>query len=458
MAAVPIQALLATHDEPCLVLDQHLRIVAANKPFFASFQLREGDVLGESCGQLLNDLPGIELARTLGCRHDEILANGKPQTFICRLRGQRIPTTLVRVHCARVVDDAGNKLLLQTLRPLEGEMPGVSRSGMVGDSKAMMTLLDELAHAAAKDLPVLLQGESGTGKELSAEFIHNASKRRHQPFLTVDCTVLGADLFESELFGHEKGAFTGSTRTKRGLFELADGGTLFLDEIGEIPLSIQPKLLRALESGSFRRVGGTVQHQVDVRLVCATNRDLWSMVQARGFREDLYYRIAVFTIGLPPLRDRLDDIPALSRALLDRLISPDGNPIVVTPAALARLAEHDFPGNVRELFNVLQLGYALSLDGIIDAQHIRWQSLPGLVIPDPGHGGDDFGGMPPLPPPVGIAPTGDPTSGLSAREQSEATHIRQILNELDGNRRAAAARLGMSERTLYRKIKRYQLL
>ncbi|MCB1735753.1 MAG: sigma 54-interacting transcriptional regulator [Gammaproteobacteria bacterium] len=443
MANVPIDSLLATHDEPCMVLDTDLRILAANQPFLRSFQLDKGDVLGQPCKQLLHDIPGVDQPHRVGCRHEEILETGEAQSFICRLRGSRIPSTLVRVHCTRVMDDAGKALLMQTLRPLEGEIDGVSRSGMTGDSPAMMQLLDELAHAAAKDLPVLLQGESGTGKELSAEFIHNASARKNLPFLTVDCTVLGADLFESELFGHEKGAFTGSTRTKRGLFELADGGTIFLDEIGEIPLSIQPKLLRALESGSFRRVGGTKQHQVNVRLVCATNRDLWSMVQARQFREDLYYRIAVFTIDLPPLRDRLDDIPALSRALLSRLRGPEGQEIEITPAALAKLRSHDFPGNIRELFNVLQLAYALSLDGRIDVPHIRYQASSGMMMVDP--------------PPTPVITEDTELNGLSARDKAEAQRIRQTLDGCQGNRREAAEQLGMSERTLYRKIKRYQL-
>lgn len=451
MANVPIDSLLATHDDPCMVLDQDLQILAANKSFLTRFALDQGDVLGQPCKQLLHDLPGIDTPHSVGCRHQEILETGSAQTFICRIRGPRVPNTLVRVHCTRVLDDAGKRLLMQTLRPLEGEIDGVSRSGMIGDSPAMMQLLDELAHAAAKDLPALLQGESGTGKELSAEFIHNASARKNLPFLTVDCTVLGADLFESELFGHEKGAFTGSTRTKRGLFELADGGTIFLDEIGEIPLSIQPKLLRALESGSFRRVGGTKQHQVNVRLVCATNRDLWSMVQARQFREDLYYRIAVFTIDLPPLRERLEDIPALSRALLNRLRGPDGASIEITPAALAKLRQHDFPGNIRELFNVLQLGFALSLDGRIDASHIRYQVSPGLTMIDPpdtrpmgdsaGFAGEFAGAL----------------AELGGREQAEAQRILQTLEACEGNRREAADQLGMSERTLYRKIKRYQL-
>ncbi|MBN2885142.1 MAG: sigma-54-dependent Fis family transcriptional regulator, partial [Chromatiaceae bacterium] len=296
------------------------------------------------------------------------------------------------------------------------------------------------AQAAATEAAVLLHGETGSGKELAADFIHRHSARARAPLVIVDCTVLSEDLFESELFGHLKGAFTGAHSDKTGLLELADGGTLFLDEIGELPLSQQPKLLRALESGSFRPVGATRARQARVRVVSATHRDLRAMVERGDFRQDLYYRLAVLPIALPPLRERREDIPLLVEHLLAEL-TPPGRPRPRLDAqALAKLLAHDFPGNVRELRNLVHLAAALSPSGAIGPESIR------LPLPGPG-----------APPPSAVRATPLELDGLSPLEAAEARQILDLMQTHHGNRRAVAGALAISERTLYRKLRRYRL-
>ncbi len=238
---------------------------------------------------------------------------------------------------------------------------------MVGKTPAFTACMDQLKMVAAAQAPVLLQGETGTGKELAANYIHHNSPRSGQPFLTVDCTVLTESLFESEVFGHVRGAFTGSVGERIGLFEQADGGTLFLDEVGELPMSQQAKLLRVLESGQYRRVGGRSNRKADVRIVCATNRHLWDHVKAGRFREDLYYRIACLAVRLPPLRERIDDIQLLAPNLLEPISSAMSRHYSLTDDALERLKQYDYPGNVRELRNILSIAATHSKSGEIDA-------------------------------------------------------------------------------------------
>lgn len=225
----------------------------------------------------------------------------------------------------------------------------------VGRSVPMRQIFGLLERLAPSDATVLLGGETGTGKDVLANAIHRASPRRERPFVIVDCGAVVANLIESELFGHEKGSFTGASNARQGAFELADGGTLFLDEIGELPLDLQPKLLRALEQRCFRRVGGSREHRVDIRVIAATKRNLQLEVERGKFREDLYFRLAVVPIELPPLRERLDDLPMLVDTLLRALSAEDPKepPLVISRGAVEALGGHDWPGNVRELRNVL---------------------------------------------------------------------------------------------------------
>lgn len=242
--------------------------------------------------------------------------------------------------------------------------------GIIGDSPAIKAVTAQIHKVAPTMTPVLLRGESGTGKELFARALHDLSERRDQPFVKVNCAALSQSLLESELFGHEKGSFTGAVAQKKGRFELADKGTLFLDEIGEIGPEFQAKLLRILQEGEYERVGGTRTLKVDVRLVTATNKDLEAAVARGDFRADLYFRICVVPIVLPPLRERLEDVPVLARTFLDRFNRQNGMDKTITPDALAQLARCQFPGNVRELENCISRVAALSAGKVIDAKEL----------------------------------------------------------------------------------------
>src|SRR6202521_4400924 len=237
---------------------------------------------------------------------------------------------------------------------------------VIGNSPALEAVLEQVERVAPTGSTVLIQGETGTGKELIAQAIHNISSRCGRPFIRLNCAAIPFDLLESELFGHEKGAFTGAIAQKVGRFELADKGTLFLDEVGDIPSALQPKLLRVLQEQEVERLGSTRTHQVDVRLVAATNRDLVSMVKQREFRSDLYYRLNVFPILLPPLRERREDIPALVTHFADIFGRRMGKQIEhIPPETMAALCSYTWPGNIRELQNLIERAVILSNDGVL---------------------------------------------------------------------------------------------
>jgi two-component system response regulator PilR (NtrC family) len=277
-----------------------------------------------------------------------------------------------------VVEKALEKRLLATENQrLRSELrKETRRRRLVGNGRAMEQLYEMVARVADTKTNVLVCGESGTGKELVARAIHDQSERRDQPFVAVNCGAIPENLLESELFGHVKGAFTGAVANKAGLFETAHRGTLFLDEIGELPGSLQVKLLRVIQDKALRRVGGTSDHQIDVRIVAATNRRLEDEVAAGRFREDLYYRLNVIQIGLPPLRDRSEDIPLLVQHFVEKYAGELGKPVPgFSEAAMKRLLEYPFPGNVRELENMVERAVALSPGGTIGPE-----SLPPSVL------------------------------------------------------------------------------
>jgi len=284
---------------------------------------------------------------------------------------------------------------------------------------------------------VLVVGESGTGKELVARAIHTHSPRANGPFVAVNCTALTESLLESELFGHAKGAFTGAVASKRGIFEEAQGGTVFLDEIGDVAGKMQAQLLRVLQEGEIRRVGGTEAIQVDVRVVAATNRELEDEVKAARFREDLYFRINVVTIRLPPLRERPSDIPLLVDHFLAKYAARERrNDAGVAPVAMAMLQKYAWPGNVRELENVIERALALSKDGVI---------LPSDLPAEIGHEAA-----------AGASPStgGGLVDDRPTLAELERRYIDLILRETGGNKKRAAEILGIDRRTLYRTLER----
>jgi len=317
---------------------------------------------------------------------------------------------------------------------------GEEIGGLLGSSPPMREVTRLLARVAVSDAPVFLYGESGTGKEVAARTLHALSRRASGPFVGVNCGAISPNLVESELFGHEKGAFTGAERRREGTFELARRGTLFLDEVTETPVEMQVKLLRVLETKSFRRVGGTEERDVDVRVVASSNRDVLEAVAAGAFREDLYYRLAVFPLRLPPLRERLADVPVLALEFLARIEAEERRGIDgFEPAALEALGRHAWPGNVRELRNVVHRAYVLSDPPAVSLEAAEAVLAAPAPLPPGGGGGGDA-----LLVPVRV---GD-TAKAAERKLIEAT-----VAALGGDKRAAAEMLGLSLKTVYNKLR-----
>ncbi|HSS39155.1 MAG TPA: sigma-54 dependent transcriptional regulator, partial [Polyangia bacterium] len=306
---------------------------------------------------------------------------------------------------------------------------------IVGKSPVMLEVYKLVARVAASTATVLVEGESGTGKELVARSIHTHSPRANAPFVPVNCTALTESLLESELFGHARGAFTGAVAAKRGLFETASGGTLFLDEIGDMGPKMQAQLLRTLQDGEVRPVGGTDSIRVDVRLVCATNKDLEDEVKAGRFREDLYFRINVVTVHLPPLRDRREDIPSLVAHFLSKTARRERRAVAaMSPEALRLLTGYAWPGNVRELENAIERAVAVAKGNVV---------LPSDLPPEVGGAG-----------PVVSGEGGGIIEDRPTLAELERRYIALVLHESGGNKKKAAEKLGIDRRTLYRALER----
>ena len=318
---------------------------------------------------------------------------------------------------------------IESLRSLGARVERPTGTGRaVGESASWRGVLKQATQVAAVETTVFLQGESGTGKEVLARFIHQASPRRNGPFVAINCAALPDSLLESELFGYERGAFTGAQQSKPGQIELASRGVLFLDEVSEMPPVSQAKLLRFLQEREFQRLGGTRLVKANVRVIAASNRDLRQEVQQGTFREDLYYRLQVFDIRLPPLRERASDIPLLAVAFLRDLERSLGlRATRLAPEAMERLVTHTWPGNVRELQNALERAAILCDGGVIGPQHLSLQPQP--VRSQPG-------------------------TDLGAAERQT---IKQVLQETDGNKAKAARRLGITRTQLYVRLRRHGL-
>lgn len=308
-----------------------------------------------------------------------------------------------------------------------------SFSSIIGQSASLKKALDAAAKVAATEATVLLTGETGTGKEVFAQAIHNAGSRGKQNFIAVNCSAFSKELLENELFGHKAGAFTGAIKDSKGIFEEANGGTVFLDEIGEMPLDLQAKLLRVLETGEFLKVGDSKITRTDVRIIAATNRDLQKEIEAGHFREDLFYRIAVFQIALPPLRERVDDIEALANFFLTHFSAKmNGKIKSLSPAYLNMLKLHQWKGNIRELKNIIERSVILS-----DGAELQVETLPADFQQTTGQRGEQTAGF--------------DLSGV------EKMHIRKVLNHTNGNKTEAARLLNIGLTTLYRKIDEYKI-
>jgi DNA-binding NtrC family response regulator len=418
--------LLEALPEPKALMTPDYRIVAVNEAYRRQLGV-DDSVRGRFCYEVSHHYETPCDQEGESCPLRDSLLSGEPRRVL-HVHHTPAGPEHVEVVIAPVSGEKGETYFLETMRILRHARLGTKDRELVGFSRPFLKMLELARRVSAKDVSVLLLGESGTGKELVAHAIHDMSPHADAPFVAVDCSSLTETLFESELFGHERGAFTGALSRKIGLVEAAEGGTLFLDEVGDIPLPLQVKLLRLLESGTYRRVGGVEPLSANFRVIAATHRNLEEMVKQGDFRQDLYFRINVFPIILPPLRQRIHDIPKLVEQLLARI--DDARSITLSKEALSLLASHHFPGNVRELRNLIERALVLADGDTLKPHHFpELQSGNNAAeIPDM-----EFDSIVPL-------------------EHMEKRYLEWATNNFPGDRQSLAAKLGVSERTLYRKL------
>ena len=442
---VQLQSLIDAQENPFVLIDINYRIVAANRAYCVRYGADERQVVGRACHEISHhsSIPCHLNGET--CPHQQVFATGKAQQVLHTHYDHHNQPEHVRIQGHPVFGLSGELYLGEAIYPFSPSTAmDCDEMRMIGKSSAFLACVDNLTRVAESEASILLYGESGVGKELAAQYVHRRSSRENKAFIAVDCASIAESMFESELFGHERGAFTGCVGRKLGLFELADGGTLFLDEIGEIPLPMQAKLLRVLESGEYRRVGGTETLHADVRVISATNRDLLEMADQGQFRLDLYYRIAGIDVTLPALRERRSDIPALAKSLLSRMSG--GRSFDLSEEAIARLVAYNYPGNVREMRNILQKAMVLCNNGVIAAENIRFD-------------GSNQGNGESQPRTTAAVPQTTSSAAFPGASitELESGHIARLLEQHQGHRRKVAEILGISERTLYRKLNRYGL-
>jgi len=416
--------------EPRIVMNAEYRIIAANAAYIREFG-GAGEIVGRTCYAVSHhfDVPCDQAGES--CPLKQSLEAGSPQRVL-HLHHTPRGDEHVDVETTPIRDDLGQIVyFVETMRIVRQASSRPAAQGLVGRSPAFIGMLEKVLRVANSDAAVVLLGETGTGKELVAHAIHEASSREEGPFVAVDCAGMTETLFESELFGYEKGAFTGAAHRKQGLVEAAGGGTLFLDEIGELPLSLQVKLLRLLETGTYRRVGGLEWLPANFRLITATHRDLRAMVQADTFRRDLYFRINTFPIYTPALHERADDIPLLANSLLERVDRKSKRRF--SPAALYWLSSRRYSGNIRELRNLIERASLLADGEVIDLPHLTDMAddLPAAL---PGHS------------------SSFQVDEVMDLESLERRYLAWAQSRPGNDPATLASRLGISQRTLYRKL------
>jgi DNA-binding NtrC family response regulator len=409
-----------------------VRLSLENQPDIVLLDLRLGEASGLEVLQTIREnVPGSDVIMLTG--------HGTIDTAIESIRrgafdyvAKPCPLDELDVRIRRALE---RQSLRQRASLLErGLTPPDLGATFIGESREFRSLMQLVDRVAPSDSTVLITGETGTGKEVVAKLLHARSARRNRPFVVVECAAIQETLLQSELFGHERGAFTGADRAKAGLFEVAHAGTIFLDEIGEVSLATQAKLLRVLDTSRFRHVGGTSEIHVDVRILAATNRDLASMVRQGLFREDLYYRLRTVVLTLPPLRDRGSDIDLLARHFVHLLSERFGVRKRISPDALQVLRSHHWPGNVRELLHVVESAVVVAEGPEILPEHLPAQLAMAAASAPPR-----------------------PDGQIATLEELEKTHIELALKASQGHRGQAARALGISERNLYRKLRSYGL-
>ncbi len=461
---IPIHVLLVEDDEAGQkALARYLRdvgfaVTAVSDAEAAEAKVAEGDFSVLLTDYKLPGIDGIELVRRVKARAPNcpclmITAHGEVQSAVEAMRAGASHFVEKPVNSALLVElikEAYEKhamrLELDLLRRQLNDRYGFD--GLVGNSPSMRAVLDRIKLAAPASSTVLITGESGTGKEVVARALHLNSLRKNGPFIAVNCAALSESLVESELFGHEKGAFTGALATRRGFFEAAEGGTLFIDEVGDLPLALQPKILRALELRAITRVGSTREVPIDVRIIAATHQGLEGMIKEGRFRADLYYRLAVIRIELPALESRRGDVRLLIASFLETLAETTGRPpCEISPEALDALECYDWPGNVRELKNVMESLVVLNASGRIDLE-----DLPAAILRGPSTASTE----------PTTEPVAEPNSAPATRPaqlptlfEVEKKTILATLESCGGNRTRAAQVLGIGLRTIQRKLREF---
>ena len=462
MSSTPIlnlQDIVDSYVDPAVLISDSYEIITANEAYISIYNLEHNSSELQGCDkkQGISDVCHcyeVSHHYTRSCDQEgescplQLAKSTQNNQRVLHIHQTRFGEEHVDVTLYPLRDSSDQLYFLEVMKTIKHASPQVGQKGMVGKSKAFNHLLSLVNRVAQHDISVLLQGESGSGKELVAHAIHQASKRHSSACVTVECSGLSESLFESELFGHEKGAFTGAVNKKKGLVEEAEGGTLFLDEIGDVPLSLQVKLLRLIETRTFRRVGGVEQLTADFRLVCATHKDLKLMVKQGEFREDLYYRISTFPVRLPPLRERKSDIPLLVSTILERITGH--KKMKVSSDVLELFKQYAFPGNIRQLRNILEYARVMTDSNVIESHHLpddivvsgfqcidkesKQNSEKNITVKRLER--DQFA----------------PNHVLSL-EENEKKYLKWLELNYKGDNKTLADKLGISERTLYRKLK-----
>ena len=428
-AIAELMSYLDTLPEPRIVLNRDYTIIGANRAYLSHYHVGEVPVAGRLCHEISHHFSRPCDEEGESCPLKASLQTGQPQRVL-HIHHTPRGDEHVDVELTPIRNAAGEiEYFIEMIHTVRAS--ATAEGELVGRSPAFTRMLEQVTRVAPSQADVLLLGESGTGKELVAHAVHYASQRASEPFVAVDCSSLPENLFESELFGYEKGAFSGASQRKQGLVEAANGGTLFLDEVGDIPLGMQVKLLRLLETGTYRRVGSVEPLRSDFRLVAATHRDLKKMVADGRFRQDLYYRISTFPVLLPSLRERMEDLPLLMEALLRR-VSTD-HALFVHPSTLLCLSKYEFPGNIRELRNMIERASLLADGDVLLPEHFPDPCAEKQEVLRAGEGGEK----------------------IMTLEEMERSYLEWQVRHSGLGRKELAERLGVSERTLFRKLGKF---